>query len=176
MSKPSEKVRIARNARRREEYKKRAGVTIGQKKNCQWCQVKFVKKNSQQAYCSRTCYIRAKSKRQHFENNKRRTIGGKYAWRHIRDRCSNSQHPSYHLWGGRGVQCKFKDYEDFCVAYFKKDNCQWCNVKLTDEKKNQPNGRTMHRIVDRAHYDHKNVILICRKCHNEHHSRQGGGR
>jgi len=102
MTKPTEKQRIARNDRRREAYRKNANCTIGQRKLCGHCGRDFKKKNSQQEYCSRTCYIRAKSKRQHFENNRRRTIGGKYAWRHIRDRCTNPKHPSYHLWGGRG--------------------------------------------------------------------------
>jgi len=168
--KRSEKCKKERNAKRREAYRKKVGSTIGERENCSHCERSFTKRNSTQNYCSRVCYRRAKSGRQSKANNKRRTLGGKYAWRHMRDRCTNPRHPSFHLWGGKGVEVKFADYDDFAETYFRTEKCEWCNCHMTDENRNLPHGRTMHRIIDRGHYAAKNVQIICRKCHNDHHN------
>lgn len=84
------------------------------------------------------------------QNKVRPTLLGKVPWEKFereyhafcaaRNRCTNSKNKSWHNYGGRGIEFKFKSFEEFYVHIGPK-----------------PEGLTLDRIRNEGHYEIGNV-------------------
>lgn len=74
---------------------------------------------------------------------------------HIDQRCSDSRHPRYKDYGGRGIRCKFKSKSDFTDYVV--------NVLQID-----PRGLQIDRIDNNGHYEPGNIRFVTLKenCNN----------
>jgi len=73
----------------------------------------------------------------------------------MKDRCGNSKYKEYQYYGGRGIQCKFKDSQEF-VDYV-------VGVLQVD-----PRGLQIDRIDNNGHYEPGNIRFVTAKenCNN----------
>lgn len=89
----------------------------------------------------------------------KRTIAYKYrgtklwwAFSHIRQRCNNAKNGSYKNYGGRGIKCEWKNFDEFL-----KDNLR----KFNYAKKKYPNEKlSIERKDVNGNYNKKNVTWI----------------
>lgn len=66
-------------------------------------------------------------------------------------RCANPNHPQYVWYGSRGVQMKFKDFNEFMV--YVTDVLWIINIE-------QLQGRQIHRLDNNSHYMPGNIVFL----------------
>ena len=144
------------------EYTKHGEMT----RKCDQCKESYGVKNQRQRFCAPECYSKWHSKEKNPASNAKRRNDGKYVWKHIKLRCNDHNSKSYKDYGEKGVQCKFKSFEEFKKVYFRTDNCENCAVPLNDENRRAKDGRNLHRIDSALHYEEKNCMVCCKTCNN----------
>lgn len=87
----------------------------------------------------------------------RKTLVGylRICFQDIKQRCDNPKHIGYKYYGGRGIQCLFKNANKF-VDY------------VINELKVNPRGLTIDRINNNGHYEPGNIRFVTHKenCNN----------
>jgi hypothetical protein len=68
----------------------------------------------------------------------------------IKQRCTNPKHDSYKYYGGRGIECRFKDVNEF-IDY------------IINELQINPKGLQIDRINNDGHYEKGNIRFTTAK-------------
>lgn len=84
-----------------------------------------------------------------YQKKYRKTIKGHliYCFHNIIARCNNSKHKSYKNYGGRGIKCLFKSFDEF-IDY------------VVNELQVDPRGLTIDRIDNDGYYERGNIRFI----------------
>ena len=126
---------------------------------------------NQKKFCSDQCLdeyymnYRQQWKKEHPEVERSYTAGGHRVYANIKARCGNSNNPSYHLYGGRGIRCEITK-DEFLEIYFSIDDCPHCGVRLNDKNRKAKDGRTLDRIDPELSYKKGNLRVLCRSCNS----------
>lgn len=85
-------------------------------------------------------------------------------WHNIQARCYDPNHKSYKHYGGRGIENRFKSFEDF-FSYILN------NLKI--RKLEQIKGLQIDRVNNDGHYERGNVRFVTHKvnCNNKRNSK-----
>ncbi len=85
----------------------------------------------------------------------RNTLGGylREVYSHMKSRCNNPSNKSYKDYGGRGIQCRFKNPNDFIDHVVKKLGL--VSMKLI-------RGLQVDRIDNNGHYERGNIRFVTR--------------
>ena len=143
-------------------YDKQSSIKSGLRPECKKC-----RQISSKAYhiahkkriCDRVKVYSAAHKKELADYRKRYsdTIMGRLrkTFSDMNTRCSSPNHNRYHRYGGRGIQVKFKSFDEFVNH-------------VVNELQVDPRGLTVDRIDNNGHYESGNIRFVTNKmnCQN----------
>lgn len=81
----------------------------------------------------------------------------------INQRCNNPGATGYRYWGGRGIRCLFKSFDEFFY---------YVTIDLGYDSVEKLKGLHIHRIENNGHYEPDNIEFLTSKEHKARHRRE----